>query len=212
MVVADDRLRDLLASLNARLCGRVAIVSGRSLFQIDAILGPVAKEIAVSGSHGAEHRWKNMIAQPRRPIGLDRAEQELRAFADAHEGLLFEQKSFGAALHYRLCPGMAEKALEVAADTARRHNLLLQRGKMLVELRVAGGTKGSAVRRLMRLQPMHGSVPIFVGDDCTDEDGFIVANELGGAGVLVGEPRQTAARFRLRDPDAVHAWLQGMVQ
>jgi trehalose 6-phosphate phosphatase len=79
---------------------------------------------------------------------------------------------------------------------------------MMIEVRTAGGDKGSAVRALMREPEMAGTRPVFMGDDLTDEPGFAAAADLGGAGILVGEPRETAARYRLDGVGAALAWLE----
>ena len=207
-VTADDALRDLLARLNVRLGGRLAVISGRSIAQLDAMLGPVAGEVALSGSHGCEHRWKGISAQPHRPPTLDRAAERLRPFAGDFPGALVEEKSYGVALHYRMCPEAEKEAVELAWHVARDLELDLQGGKMMIELRVPGGDKGAAVRRMMKLAPMKGTAPVFIGDDRTDEHGFEAAAELGGAGIFVGERRETAARYLLASPAAVRMWLE----
>lgn len=81
---------------------------------------------------------------------------------------------------------------------------------MMIELRVAGGDKGVAVRRMMRLAPMKGTMPVFIGDDRTDENGFEAVTELGGAGIFVGKPGETGAHYLLESPAAVRAWLEQM--
>lgn len=209
-VIADAALRALLARLARRLDGRLAIVSGRSIVQIDEIVGPVAHEVAVSGSHGSEHRWRGVTAQPVRPAELDEAFKRFRDFADANAGVLIEDKSYGVALHYRMAPALEEDALSLARALAETLDLHLQPGKMMTELRLPGGDKGKAVRTLMARPPMAGTLPVFVGDDETDEAAFIAARELGGAGILVGERQGTAALYGLADPTAVRAWLDSL--
>jgi len=210
-VVADAALRTLLLHLNERMDGRIAIISGRSVAQIDDILGPVAQQIAIAGSHGIEHRWPGMTAQPVRPVTLDEAGTQFNGFAATREGVLVEDKSFGVALHYRLHPSAEDEAQHLAQDLAQRLGLHYQPGKMMAELRVTGGNKGSAVHMMMKRAEMALTLPIFVGDDDTDEAGFIAAREYDGAGVLVGKQRPSAALYRLPDPAAVHNWLKGFL-
>lgn len=206
--MADGDLRTLLADLHSLTGGKLAVVSGRSLAQLDAMLGPVAQVIALSGSHGSEQRLLGNCMQPDRPATLDRAASRLHAFADVSPGVFVEEKSYGVALHYRQCPTAAPDALKLARNLASELELYLQTGKMMVELRVPGGNKGVAVRNLMSLSPMKGTKPIFIGDDRTDEPGFAAAAELGGFGILVGLARDTAATFGLADPATVRAWLK----
>lgn len=211
-VVADGDLRALLADLAVRLEGRLSVVSGRSLEQIDAILGPIAEAISVTGSHGLEYRWNGIWARPERPASLDTVAQRFALLAQAHPGSLVEQKSFGVAFHWRQAPGARGAAQALAAQLAKDYGLVVQHGKDVVELRLAGGDKGQAVRRLMARRGMAGTRPLFFGDDLTDEAGFEAARALGGHGVLVG-PRAldgsvTAATHSLTSPTAVRDWLK----
>ena len=212
LVAVDGALRDLLGALLVALDGRLAIVSGRSLAQLDAMLGPLAEKLALSGSHGNEHRWQGVEAHPVRPLTLDAAAEAFGDFAAAHPGTLVEVKSYSVALHYRQAPLVGASAQAAARRLAEQHDLRLESGKMVVELRVAGGDKGVAVRRLMARPPMAGTVPLFIGDDFTDEAGFEAVQALGGIGILVGEPRPTAAAFRLPDVTAARAWLAGIAR
>ncbi|WP_448663259.1 trehalose-phosphatase [Sphingomonas sp. CJ20] len=206
-VTADPQLRELLSGLHARLGGRLAVISGRSLAQLDAMLGPIAHEIGLAGSHGTEHRWRGLMAQPDRPAALDLATGRFHGFAARNAGVLVEEKSYGVALHYRARPQAEPDALHLARELAGDHDLLVQEGKMMVELRVPGGDKGTAIARMMEHAPMAGTRPVFLGDDWTDEPGFAAVEKLGGAGVLVGAERATAAHYHLGNPAAVRAWL-----
>lgn len=211
-VRADRETRSLLAALNRMLAGRLAIVSGRSIGQVDEILGPCAADIAVSGSHGCEHRWKGLHAHPVRPAELDLVAERFRDFAKDRPGVLVEVKSFGVALHYRTAPDAAASAASLARALTDSLGLHLQEGKMMVELRVADGDKGAAVRRFMARPEMAGTAPVFAGDDLTDEPAFAAVRALGGHGILIGEPRPTAADFALPSPEALRNWLQGALR
>ncbi len=211
-VVVDNGLRDLLGALGAIYDGRLAIVSGRSIAQLDAMLGPIARRLAVSGSHGSEQRWGGRDVRPQRPPALDDVTEALRRFADNHPGTIVEAKSYGVALHYRLTPAAEVAAHALARRLGEAHGLALQPGKMMVELRVAGGDKGAAVREMMTRAPMAGCRPLCLGDDLTDEPAFVAARELGGAGILVGAPRDSAATYGLPDVQAVRVWLAGAIR
>ena len=105
-------------------------------------------------------------------------------------------------------PEHEDAAHALAAEWAKRTGLAVQPGKRMVELRPPGGSKGTAIAALMERAPFRTGVPVFLGDDVTDEAGFAAAEEAGGAGVLVGSPRDTRATHQLADVAAVHAWLR----
>ncbi|MET0238863.1 MAG: trehalose-phosphatase [Sphingobium sp.] len=207
-VQVDDALIDLLERLAERLDGRIAIISGRSIAQLDALLGPMARTMALSGSHGCEHRWNGVDARPARPRELDEITARLQAFAASHPGMLVEIKSFGVALHYRLSPEHGDEAVALVRGLAEEAGLAFQPGQQVAEVRVPGSDKGVAVTRLMQREPMLGSRPIFLGDDETDEVGFAAAVRLGGTAVAVGDRASLNARYHLSDPAAVRSWLE----
>lgn len=212
-VEVDDPLRDLLGELGGRFPGRVALVSGRSIAQLDQLLGPLAARLAVAGSHGMERRWSDgTLDQPERTPELDVVAAALTAFALAHPGTIVEPKSYGVALHYRLSPASEPAAYKIAARLAGEHGLAVQHGKMMVELKIVAGDKGDAVRFFAARPEMAGTRPVFIGDDLTDEAGFSAAGGLGGAGILVGPPRPTAARYSLPDVAATRAWLSRVLE
>ena len=202
---ADQRLRTLLRDLWAGLDGRLAILSGRSLADLTARLD--LGEIAMAGSHGLERRSADgtVICAPI-PPELAIATLAARTFATAHD-LLLERKPAGVALHFRDAQH-AEAAVDafaraLAADTG----LELQSGKCVRELKVPGADKGDAVRAFMAEPPFIVGSPVVVGDDLTDEHAFIAAVALGGSAILVGEPRDTDALFRLPTVEATLDWL-----
>jgi trehalose 6-phosphate phosphatase len=196
----------LLARLDEKLGGRLALVTGRSIAGLERHLE--CKGLAVSGSHGLELRLRD---GSRIPLAarhdLTEARERLTRFAGETPGLLLEDKPFGLALHYRQAPREQERVEQVMTQLARSTGLMLQKGKMVVELRPAGADKGDAVRAFMAEPEFAGARPLFVGDDLTDEHAFEAAAAMGGAGILVGPPRTTAAQWRLPDAGAVIAWL-----
>lgn len=196
----------LLRRVDAALDGRLAVVSGRSLAEVDRILDRSVDSVA--GLHGLERRAPDgSLILPPPARGLEAARREAQDFAAAH-GLLLEDKGLSVAVHYRLAPDRRAAAEAFAIRAAREHGLTLQAGKMVFELRTPGADKGDVVRAFMSEPPFHGGVPVFVGDDLTDEHGFEAVRAFGGFGVLVGDPRQTLALYTLPDSGAVLQWLE----
>lgn len=198
-----------LKAVADRLGHRVAIISGRTIAEIDRIAE--ASTASASGVHGLERR--------RADGSVDRAEASpavrdavaaFEDFARKRPGIIVEDKSVSAGLHYRAAPAHEADALDLAARLADETGLALQTGNLVVELKTPGSSKGTALEAFMREPPFAGAVPVMLGDDLTDEDGFRAASALGGFGVLVGAPRQTAARYRLPDVAAVLAWLNAV--
>lgn len=204
-VSVGDRLHNLIAQLADRLEGRVAIVSGRSIEQLDALFGGLT--LATSGSHGAELRAAGGPGDvPERPRAFDTVIATMRAFADANPGVVVEVKSLGVGLHYRGAPGAEQAAKALASRLAADTDLSLQEGKMVYEVRVPGD-KGQAIARFLDDAPFAGARPVFLGDDLTDEPGFAAVARAGGVGILIGPPRDTAASYRLDDVADVLEWL-----
>jgi len=204
-IVVPDAVSERLWSLSARLEGRLALVSGRAIDDLERHLGSLA--IARAGSHGIARMLADgsVLGEEPEIFPADAAET-LRTFAQTR-GFLLEEKPHGAALHYRAAPHLEEEGANFAGNFAKLHGLEVKRGKCVIELVRPGADKGSAVRAFMTIAPFVGARPVFVGDDLTDEDGFAAAEELGGFGIIVGERQPSVARYRLHDTVAVHRWL-----
>ncbi|HEV7226839.1 trehalose-phosphatase [Brevundimonas sp.] len=206
-VRADPHRSAVLRALSERLEGRVAIVSGRPLEEIDRIADGAVT--SASGVHGLERRRADGTLLETEPHeAVQEAVAAFQAFARDRPGLIVENKDVAAGLHYRGDPSHAEAAEALARDLADRTGLKLQPGKLVLELKTPGADKGTALTAFMGEAPFAGGVPVMVGDDLTDEHGFRAAVALGGFGVLVGEPRDTAARYGLADVEAVLDWLE----
>src|SRR5690606_28451027 len=128
----------------------------------------------------------------------------------AYPGVALEDKQLGLALHYRRNPECELAVQSFARKYLQRHAALagfeLLEGKMVVEFRPAGEDKGTAVERLLEQTPFSGRVPVFIGDDVTDEAGFSAVNRLGGVSIKCGAGT-TCANYRLSDVASVHLWL-----
>lgn len=198
-------MSEALEALSRRLSGRLAIVSGRSLEDLARHIG--APAIFRAGSHGAA-----CCGADGAPLGAEpqlipaAASEELGAFA-LREKLYFEPKTHGAALHFRSRPDLGQRSHEFAAMLAAKHGLETKIGKSVVELVWPGGGKDGAVKTFMGDPLFAGSVPVFIGDDLTDEDGFIAAASYGGFGIAVGERPSQNAHYHLKNVQDVHEWL-----
>lgn len=207
-VVVPAGLRDDLRRLHAVLGGALALVSGRSLAQIDALFPDLRSQAA--GLHGLQLRaGLTGDAEPEAhlaDLALVRAAAE-QAVAD-HRGAWVEDKGIALAFHWRAAPA-ARRALEAIAAAAitRLSGYRLQHGNCVLELRPDGHHKGTAIERLMRTAPFAGRVPVYAGDDFTDEDGFVTINMLEGLSVIVGDRRPTTARHAIADTASLRSWL-----
>lgn len=192
-----------------RLKGRVAIISGRTIAEIDRIAE--ASAASASGVHGLERRRADGSLHRAEPAPAVRdAVAAFEAFASTRPGVIVEDKAVSAGLHYRGAPDEGGAAMALAQRLADETGLTVQAGNLVVELKTPGTSKGTALKAFMQEPPFAGAVPVMLGDDLTDEDGFRAAESLGGFGVLVGPPRETAARHGLPDVEAVLAWLNAV--
>ena len=193
-----------LESLAGKMDGRLCLVSGRSVANLRRFLGPV--ELHLAGSHGTHVVAKGNVTLKEAEALPPETVQELSRFA-ADSGLLYERKAHGGALHFRNRPDFAQKVIEFAGRLAGQHGLETKQGKCVVEIVRPGADKGGAVRLLMQRSTFAGALPVFVGDDVTDEDGMAAAVQLGGVGIAVGERPFLNATYHLPSVKDVHAWL-----
>ena len=197
-----------LARLGERTGGAVALVSGRSVVDLDRFFAPM--RLPIVGVHGAELRLVNGAATEKRDAtGLEpRLRHKLIALAGS--GVVAEDKGLSIALHYRLAPERAP-ALRQAVDAICAEPwdapIEILPGKAVIEIKHAGFNKGTGVRKLMTHAPFRGRRPIFIGDDTTDETVFAILPELDGIGFAVGRKvAGTAGCFAA--PADVRAWLE----
>jgi trehalose 6-phosphate phosphatase len=204
-VVVDEQLPGTLDLLADRLGGAVAIITGRWLADVDGMLAPVV--LPGAGLHGAEVRDTVGAVQVRVAGGIGELAAALRERFGGDPRVIVEDKGAGVALHFRQAPERADECrAALRALAAEWPGLEVVTGKMVIEARVLGVDKAVALRRLCAEPPFAGRVPVFVGDDVTDEDGFDAAAAAGGFGVKVGDG-PTRGRYRCADVAGVHAWL-----
>lgn len=208
-VTADHGLIDSLLRIAEALDGALALVSGRSIAEIDRLFRPAV--FPAAGAHGVQLRLSATDAPAAAGPALPAtAMHALQAFSDRHEGLLLERKPAGASLHYRRAPLLAAEAGRIVEGVMHElgPDYRLIRGKMVFEIAPRGHSKGEAIRAFMRRVPFRGRRPVFVGDDVTDEDGFAAANDCGGVSIRVGQPGDTQAQYVLASVGDVRRWIE----
>ena len=190
---------DLAVTLNRlmeRTEGALALVSGRSLNDIDLIFAP--EQFPIVGGHGAEMRLSGdseAVATHAPPMDQE-LKRRLAAVAKLSPGILLEDKGYSLALHYRLAPH-AEKAIYEAVSLIRADlpnaPIEVLPGKCVCEIKHSGFTKASGVRELMTHEPFKGRRPLFIGDDVTDESVFAIMPDYDGFAFSVGRRAQGVA-------------------
>ena len=182
-------LAKTLQRLHKRTNGALALVSGRSLNDIDLIFAPA--QFPAVGGHGAEMRITGdgeAVAGHAPPMDKE-LKRRLAAIAKLSPGILLEDKGYSLALHYRLAPH-AEKAIYEAVSLIRADlpdaPMEVMPGKCVCEIKHSGFTKATGVRELMTYEPFKGRRPFFIGDDVTDESVFAIMPDLDGLAFSVG--------------------------
>lgn len=197
----------LLGALRRAAGDALAVVSGRDIAVIDALLSPL--RLPVAGVHGLQrrdaagrlHRSGDACAD------LERVIRAIEADVVGDAGVIVERKTGAVALHYRLRPELEARCRAIAERAVRDHpELEVLPGKKVFEIRAQGGDKGDVIEAFLKEEPFRGRVPIFAGDDVTDEVGFGVVNARGGVSIKVGRSA-TLAHYRAADLHELHRWL-----
>jgi len=213
-IVIPPELPSLLEELWRRTSGALALVSGRTISDIDQITKPV--KLPAVGGHGAEMRLQlDRGVQAADVLPMDpHLKRRFAAIAQAKPSILVEDKGYSMALHYRLAPEaeryIYDSVAAIRADLPEAPIEVLA-GKFVVEIKHEGFSKATAVRTLMAQPPFAGRYPIFLGDDVTDESVFGIMPDIHGAGYSVGRVVQgTAGHFD--SPSDVRAWIARMIK
>jgi len=202
-------LRHDIARLSERTGGAVALVSGRSLSDLDLLFSPL--QLPAVGGHGAEFR-PQVGGEPdlRRTAPLDAAlKRKFATVAEIGAGIVIEDKTYSIALHFRLAPDLENVVKEAVTRICAENpsaSIEILHGKSVVEIKQVGFNKGTAVRELMRLPPFADRHPIFIGDDITDESVFEIISEFDGLAFSVGRTVE-GVDGHFEKPEAVRGWL-----
>ena len=202
---------DALVRLQRDLSGALAIVSGRRIADLDRFLKPL--EFAAAGVHGLERRARpgTAVETLAGPEILDDVRHAVAEVIEINKRLNLEDKGTALVLHYRTAPDLKDVAEAVVERATRdRDDLVVMHGDNIVEVHPAGMDKGQALAAMMEAPPFKGRLPIYAGDDTTDEFALKVVRNMGGVSIKIGA-KESVAEFRLEDVEAVHRWLEGSV-
>lgn len=207
-VWVDPDLLELMQQLYAASHGALALISGRTLAEIDRLFSPM--RFPAAGQHGVERRdaTGRLHRHPQPQGGLDRLRAQLALLKTRCPSVLVEDKGQTLAIHFRQEPQCADEVEQLLTDALKYlgDGWNIQPGKMVFEIKPTGKDKGTTIAEFMAEYPFLGRTPIFIGDDATDEYGFAAVNELGGISIKVGSGA-TVAQWRIDSVEAVRSWL-----
>lgn len=199
--------RDVLARLEDSTGGALAIITGRPIQEIDRFLAPL--HLPVAGVHGLERRnaGGEHTATAVETGDFTTLKERLRPFTEANPGTLIETKAGSLALHYRRRPELEQESAAAVHDAVDGlSGLQILQGKMVIEIKSGKATKADAVSAFMGEPPFRGRLPLFAGDDVTDEDAFKAVAQHGGISIKIGSGA-TGALLRAETTDAFRNWL-----
>jgi trehalose 6-phosphate phosphatase len=200
-----------LAKAEKALGGALALVSGRPIDELDRLFAPLV--LRASGVHGAEARFSP--SEPGRESENAQGGLPRRLWMALTEtlfdfpGTFAENKRYSFAVHYRTVPKLEPRLHEAVAQLIRRHadlDLDVIHGHCVFEIKSRGYDKGKAIARFLERKPFLGRMPVFIGDDTTDEAGFATVASRGGRAFSVGRER-AGASFVFATPESVRRWL-----
>jgi trehalose 6-phosphate phosphatase len=192
------------------LSGALALISGRSIVDLDRLFQPL--RLPAAGQHGREIRLEAegiVETMQGEPIS-DALRREIDSLPCEYSGVMIEDKGQTIAVHYRANPKVDERLERRLTEITAGSQLALVRGRMVIELRDPSHTKGSAVAAFMAEPPFIGRLPVFLGDDRTDEDGFAAVERLGGRAMPVGRLGGSVRQAAFASPGDVRDWLSGL--
>ena len=212
-----DSMKNALIDLAEKL--PVAVISGRDRPDVQRLVG--IKSIFYAGSHGFDIAGPDgMETGPDKGKdflpALDKAEKEVKKRLEAVSGAWVERKKFSIAVHYRKVqdPNVPKVKQAVEETAARYPDLRQSGGKKIFELQPKmDWHKGKALMWLLGELELDRPdvVPFYLGDDVTDEDAFSTLKDRGIGVVVMDPPRDTEARYRLKDPDEAERFLKKLI-
>jgi trehalose 6-phosphate phosphatase len=231
MAILSSQGRKMLRQISRHSLFKLAIISGRSLSEIKTLLG--LENIAYAGNHGLEIECPPHYCQERSPETttfthplakqfqprLERLEQKLKKSLGGIDGLVIQNNGLTLSIHYRLARRtevgrIKELSFEAIGYGQARDKLQVTEGKKVLEVRPPiDWNKGKAIEWLLEIYGTPGSLPIFAGDDVTDEDGFRILHKVGGISIFIGENNvPSTADYYLDSPEQLYHSLGKLLE
>lgn len=185
----------------------VIAITGRDVDTASKLLHPI--EVPIAGLHGLDIYFdsRNYIRPDLSSINFKNLKKDITKNCDKYPELLIEDKGYSIALHYRKNPNLENNAINIMQRINLNYpQLKINRGKFVVELIPNQADKGRAIETILNHLDLPAVLPIFIGDDLTDESGFTYINQQSGLSIKVG-PGETQAKYRLKDIDNVADFL-----
>ncbi|MCA0013295.1 trehalose-phosphatase [Mesorhizobium sp. B292B1B] len=210
-VVVGEALRSMLTTLDGRLAGALAFITGRSVSAVDRLFQPL--RLPAAGLYGLEHRLvrDGPVEAAGEPADIAALAEEIEAELD-NVDVYIERKGPILAIHTRAAPQLLQRATQLVEQALERlpRGYRVLAGNAGVELMPLEAAKGAAIRRFCELPAFSGRVPVFLGDDTSDENGFEAVNEMDGISVRIKPQGKTAARHALADVGETLNWLESL--
>lgn len=207
-VYVDDSTLRMLEAMLSKVGGAVALISWRDIEVVDRLLYPLV--LPVAGVHGLQRRDAAGLLHPTiiDQQMMDAITAEIEKALGQEPGVIVEKKFGAVALHSRLRPDFEARCHALAREIVRdRPALTLAQGKMVSEIKFEGNDKAAVIEAFLNEAPFNGRIPIFAGDDATDESGFSAVNTRGGISIKIGKG-PASAKFRAGSVLEFRAWLE----
>lgn len=198
-----------LIKLHSALSGAIAIISGRDVRDLATRVPNIFWRL---GNHGLYSLPPTHVPPATLASFPDTLRKALTQALQKFGGVWIEDKGPMIAIHHRAIPQAGPDIYKIvygliAEADGLRPDLIIQSGHNVVEIKPADANKGKSITAMMKNPPFLGRTPVMIGDDNTDEDGFIAVQNRGGFGIKVG-PGETQAKYRVADRDALYALLE----
>ena len=206
------KLLKKLQTIRNRLGGALALVSGRSLDDLDRIFEN--DKISVAGNHGAQLRDALQLKEHQGNTGnIKVIEYKIQELLNGQKNIEIENKGSNLTVHFRNSTIDRKEINKIMLEIVKYEpKLILLEGKEVLEVKPLSHNKGTAISYYMKTKPFIKRRPIFIGDDISDEDGFETVNKIGGWSVRVGNYKRSKANFFLPNVKSVHEIMEQLLK